>query len=133
MTDLQEIYQAAIDGRGDMLIVYEEYSQPVKMIDERTFELVDDPTEPGVVDDITGEIVREVFLKHGRVFLYLQEEIKDLGEIGVESALLTKRIRRMKTEELYQSILSKLGQMKDDETKLAQIYILLEQMMLILL
>lgn len=30
LTDLQEIYQAAIDGRGDLLIVYENFSQPVK-------------------------------------------------------------------------------------------------------
>lgn len=41
LTDLQEIYQAAIDG-GDLLIVHERLL-PVLMNDERTFDLIDDP------------------------------------------------------------------------------------------
>ncbi len=80
-TDLNEIYQAVMDGRGDMLIVYEDYSQPVRMTGDRTFELVDDATLPGITDDIVPDIVREVIAKDGRVFFTMQDEIKDLGEI----------------------------------------------------
>lgn len=81
ITDLQEIYQAAIDGRGDLLVVYEDFSQPVLMMDERTFKLVDDPNAPDVIDDITSTIAWEVMSKGGRVFFTCQDEMKDLGNI----------------------------------------------------
>ncbi|MDU1903419.1 MAG: hypothetical protein E6772_01440 [Dysgonomonas sp.] len=81
LTDVKEIYQAAVDGRGDMLIVYEDYSQPAKLIDDRTIELVNDSTASGVVDDIVSMIAWEVISKKGRVFFTKQDSIKDLGEI----------------------------------------------------
>ena len=86
LTDLQEIYQASIDGRGDLLIVYEDYAQPVCMTSDRTFELAADKTKPGVIDDITSNIAQEVLSKKGRVLFTGQDEIKDLGNI----ALLTR-------------------------------------------
>lgn len=81
ITDVKEIYQAAVDGRGDMLIVYEDYAQPAKIVDDRTIELIDDPTTPGAVDDITSTIAWDVVSKKGRVFFTKQDSIKDLGEI----------------------------------------------------
>ncbi len=84
-TDLQEIYQAAIDGRGDLLMVYEDFSQPVCMTSDRAFELVTDKTKPGIVDDITSNIAWEVFSKKGRVFFTKQDEIKDIGKIALKS------------------------------------------------
>ncbi|MDO5616993.1 MAG: hypothetical protein Q4G16_12425 [Cruoricaptor ignavus] len=81
VTDLNEIYQAAIDGRGDLLIVHQDYEQAVKMIDDRNFEYAQDPKEPGVLDDIVSTIAWEVLSKKGRVFFTSQEEIKDLGNI----------------------------------------------------
>lgn len=84
-TDLQEIYQASIDGRGDLLMVHIDYVQPVLMTGERTFELVSDKTEPGVIDDITSDIAWNVLSKSGRVFFTTQEEIKDLGEIVLKT------------------------------------------------
>ncbi|MCC8146632.1 MAG: hypothetical protein LIO93_09395 [Bacteroidales bacterium] len=80
-SDLLEIYQAAIDGRGDLLIVYEGFSQPVKMIDDRTFEYANDPTSPSVINDITGTIVWKVMSQGGRVYFTQQDSIKKLGEI----------------------------------------------------
>lgn len=85
LTDLHEIYEAAIDGRGDMLIVYEDFIQPVIMKDERTFDLVDDVTLPGIIDDITSDIAWEVLLKGGRVFFTKQEEIKEFGDIVLKT------------------------------------------------
>jgi len=81
LTDLQEIYQASIDGRGELLIVHEDFSQAVVMKDERTFDLVDDPTIPNAIDDITSTISWEVISKKGRVVFTSQDEIKDLGKI----------------------------------------------------
>jgi len=81
LTDLQEIYQASLDGRGDMLIVHDDFSQSVIMTDERTFERIDDPDDPAVIDDITSTIAWEVFSKKGKVFFTCQDEIKELGDI----------------------------------------------------
>jgi len=86
LTDLQEIYRASIDGRGELLMVNEDFAQPVSMKNDRTFELATDISKPDVIDDITGQIAREVLIKKGRVFYTKQNEINDLGKI----ALLTR-------------------------------------------
>jgi hypothetical protein len=85
LTDLQEIYQASIDGRGEVLIVHEDFSQAVLMKDERTFELVDDTSKPDAIDDITSIIAWEVISKKGRVLFTSQDEIKDLGKIALKT------------------------------------------------
>jgi hypothetical protein len=84
ITDLQEIYQAAIDGRGDLLIVFHDYAESVLMTDERTFEIINDPTIPNAIDDITSNIAWEVISKKGRVVFTMQDEIKKIGEIALK-------------------------------------------------
>lgn len=81
LTDLQEIYQASIDGRGDLLIVHQKFSQAVIMKDERTFDLIEEASQPNAIDDITSNIAWEVLSQKGRVVFTAQEDIKDLGEI----------------------------------------------------
>lgn len=85
LTDLQEIYQAAIDGRGDLLIIHKGFSQPVVMTSERTFDLVKDRATPNAIDDITSSIAWEVLYRNGRVFFTQQDEIKELGEIVLKT------------------------------------------------
>ncbi len=85
LTDLQEIYQAAIDGRGDLLIVHKDFSQAVVMKDERTFDLVDDAGKPNTIDDITSTIAWEVISKKGRVIFTSQDEIKKLGKVVLKT------------------------------------------------
>ncbi len=84
LTDLQEVYQAAIDGRGELLIVHESFAQPVLMKDERTFDLIDDATMPNAIDDIVSVIAWEVIAKGGRVVFTQQDQIKTLGEIALK-------------------------------------------------
>jgi hypothetical protein len=81
LTDLQEIYQAAIDGRGDLLIVQEDYVETVLMKDDRTFDIINDSTIPNAIDDITSNIAWEVISKKGRVVFTMQDEIKQIGKI----------------------------------------------------
>jgi hypothetical protein len=81
LTDLQEIYQASIDGRAELLIVHQDFKQAVMMKDDRTFDLINDPTQHNAIDDITSNIAWEVVSKKGWVFFTSQDEIKDLGEI----------------------------------------------------
>ena len=85
VTDLQEIYQAAIDGRGDLLIVHQNFVQPVLMNDERTFNVIEDPKIEGAIDDITSNIAWEVLAKKGRTIFTTQDEIKDLGKIVLKT------------------------------------------------
>ncbi len=85
LTDLQEIFQASIDGRGELLIVHEDFKQPVIMKDNRTFELINDVIVPNAIDDITSNIAWEVLSKKGKVFFTSKEEIRDLGEIVLKT------------------------------------------------
>lgn len=85
LTDLQEIYQASIDGRGDLLMVHQDFSQPVLMTSDRTFDLATDVTKPNVIDDITSRIAWDVLSKNGKVFFTTQDEIKDLGKIVLKT------------------------------------------------
>ena len=86
VTDLQEIYQASLDGRGDLLIVHTNYAQPVHMTGERTFDFVSDTTTvEGVTDDITSDIAWNVLSNNGRVVFTEQDEIKDLGKIVLKT------------------------------------------------
>jgi len=85
LTDLQEIYQAAIDGRGDLLIIHQDFAQPVIMKDERTFDILSDATKADAIDDISSNIAWEVISRKGRVIFTTQEEVKDLGEIVLKT------------------------------------------------
>ena len=85
LTDLQEIYQASIDGRGELLIVHQDFSQAVLIKDERTFDNIDDATTPNAIDDITSNIAWEVISKKGKVFFTTQDELKDLGKIVLKT------------------------------------------------
>ncbi|MCC8087946.1 MAG: hypothetical protein LIO79_01575 [Rikenellaceae bacterium] len=83
LTNLNEIYSAAKDGNGDTLIVYEDYEQPVR-INEGKLELVDKKDE-STENDITSIIAWEVISKGGNAFFTCWDEIKDLGEIVLQT------------------------------------------------
>ena len=56
ITDLSEILRAVKEGRGDLLITHDDYHQAVVMTGEYTFDLVNDVTLPGAIDDISSDI-----------------------------------------------------------------------------
>lgn len=85
LTDLQEIFQASLDGRGDLLIVHQDFSQSVMMTGERTFEFTENRNEQGVIEDITSNIAWDVLLKKGRVVFTTKESIKELGAIALKT------------------------------------------------
>ncbi len=85
LTDLQEIFQAAINGRGELLIVHQDFKQPGIMKDERNFELINDATIPNEIDDITSNIAWEVISEKGKTFFTSKENIKEPGEIVLKT------------------------------------------------
>jgi hypothetical protein len=84
ITGLPEILKAAKEGRGDLLIVHDNYSQAVKMTGEYTFDLVTDVTRPLVIDDISSDIAWEVLSKKGRALFTDQEEFSSIGNIALK-------------------------------------------------
>jgi hypothetical protein len=84
ITGLSEIMQAVKEGRGDLLIVNDNYLQAVKMTGTYTFDLVTDVTQPGVIDDITSDIAWEVLSKKGRALFTNQDDFKPLGNIALK-------------------------------------------------
>lgn len=85
ITELQEIFQASIDGRADVLIVSQDFTQPVMMKDDRTFDIIEDVTLPNAIDDITSTIAWEVISKNGKVYFTPQEEIEGFGKIVLKT------------------------------------------------
>ncbi len=85
LTDLQEIYRATVDGRGDLLMVHQNFEQPVLMNGDGTFEFITDTTKTDAIEDITSNIAWEVLSKKGRVFFTAQDEIKDIGKIVLKT------------------------------------------------
>jgi len=85
ITGLSEIYKAAKEGRGDLLLVQNDCSQAVKMTGDTTFELVEDVTQPGVIDDITSEIAMEVITKKGRVVFTDINVLQGLGDVVLKT------------------------------------------------
>lgn len=83
-TDLQDIYRAAKEGRGDLLIVSESYSQAVKFNGEFSFELIGDKSNPGVIEDIISDIAWEVISKKRRVVFISKDEIEEFGNIALK-------------------------------------------------
>jgi hypothetical protein len=84
ITDLSDIYRAVKEGKGDLLIAHNSFNQAVKMNNEFSFDLVEDATQPDVIDDITSEIAWEVISKKGRVVFTDQDDIKTLGNIALK-------------------------------------------------
>jgi len=84
ITDLNEIYRAAKEGRAELLISHNDFRQAVKMNGDVSFELKENAKEMGVIDDITSDIAWEVLSKKGRVIFTEQDEIKTLGNIALK-------------------------------------------------
>jgi hypothetical protein len=84
LTDLQEIYKAAKEGRGDLLIVHENFSQPVLLNGNNEIELINDVTTKGAVDDVVSEIAWEVLSKKGRTVFTSQEDLDRFGKIALK-------------------------------------------------
>jgi hypothetical protein len=84
ITDIREIFKAAKEGRGELLITHNKFRQPVSMNSEDTFDLVTDVAQTNVIDDITSDIAWEVISKKGRAIYTSQEEIKSIGDIALK-------------------------------------------------
>jgi hypothetical protein len=75
--DINEIWQAAHEGRGRLLFVEEDFHYPARLDESGTRLLAaDDPTAPDVMDDAVDEIIEEVLRLKGDVIF------TDSGKLG---------------------------------------------------
>ena len=84
ITELSEIYRAAKEGRGDLLIVNDNFHQAVRVTGEFSLDLVTDVTLPGVIDDVASDIAWNVISKKGRAIFTTLDELKSLGDIALK-------------------------------------------------
>ncbi|MCW5876225.1 MAG: hypothetical protein KIS85_05010 [Anaerolineales bacterium] len=63
-----EVWRKAVDGRGHILVVEEDFHYPA-VLDEsgRHLKAADDPQAPGVIDDAVDDVIEEVLRNQGRV------------------------------------------------------------------
>lgn len=80
ITDLSEIYRAAKEGRGEMLIARTGFKQAVRKTENNTLELVDE----GEGEDIMSELALEVYGKKGRVVFADEDETEGLVPIALK-------------------------------------------------
>lgn len=84
ITDLQEIYRACQDGRGDLLIVQENFHQAVKILSDRDIEIVDNNVGLDTIDDISSLLALLVDEKGGQTVYVSQIPNIELQPIALK-------------------------------------------------
>lgn len=84
VTDLADIYRAAKEGRGELMIVSNGHTQPARITGDTTFDAVIDAKEPGVVEDIIGLTAWEVVARKGRAVFVDNGQLGELGPVALK-------------------------------------------------
>jgi hypothetical protein len=81
---LGEVWRMAHEGRGDQLLVEEDYHTPAR-VDESGLHLtlVDDPTPPDVIDDAVDDVIETVLAKGGEVVFVDNGALTKHGRIAL--------------------------------------------------
>jgi hypothetical protein len=85
LTDIQEIYQACLDGRGDLLVMEEGFRQSARIADDRQLEIVDEGAGADIVDDISSLLASLVYEKGGRCIFVSRNPNPDLRPIALKA------------------------------------------------
>jgi len=82
LVDLNDIYQAVRAGNGLKLFVEKNYFQPA-VIENDVITLKDDPSEPGVTDDIINEIIDLLIQSKGNIMFLENNQLKEYNKIAL--------------------------------------------------
>lgn len=81
---LREAWSAAVEGRGQLLLVEQGYHQPANASEDGlSVTPVDDPTPPGVLDDAVDDLIETVIEKGGRVRFVDDGVLEKQGRIAL--------------------------------------------------
>jgi len=67
VSNIDEVWRLAHEGRGDLLLVEEDFHSPGRLDENGGLVHADDPSAPDVIDDAVDEIIETVLNKQGRV------------------------------------------------------------------
>lgn len=84
LTDLQEIYRAAMDGNARRLFVRKGFQQAVVMTDKRSFDYAGTAQEHDV-DDIVDEIAWHVFSTGGEILFTSSDRVLRIANVILET------------------------------------------------
>lgn len=82
--NIHGIYKEAKAGRGEILVLNQNYKQIALMKEDDTFELLKDNTIPNAIDDITNEIIWEVISHKGKVIFTDDEDNNSSNNISLK-------------------------------------------------
>lgn len=85
ITDLQEIYRACQDGRGDILVVQESFHQAVKILSDRDIAIVDSPIGLDTIDDISSLLALLIDERGGQTVYVPQIPNEELQPIALKT------------------------------------------------
>jgi hypothetical protein len=84
LTDPREIYNASIEGRGDVLFVEKGYVPVVEILEDRTIDISTTENAP-TQDDFIGKLAWKVYSKKGRVYFMDSVQAKELGSLFLQA------------------------------------------------
>lgn len=82
-TDLQEILLASEQGRGELLLVRQDFFQDVVNSSKRIFSIAQDNVHADEKVDIISDIAWNIYSNGGRVYFLEVEEMGNLGKIAL--------------------------------------------------
>src|SRR5690606_15580649 len=85
ITELNEIYKAVKEGRGDLLIAHTDYNQAVRIGENDTLEMVSNTEGENTIEDLVSDLAWKVITQKGRAVFTSQDEIKDIGNIALKT------------------------------------------------
>ena len=85
ITELNEIYKAVKEGRGDLLIAHTDYNQAVRIGDNDTIEMVSTIEGENTIEDLVSDLAWKVIAQKGRAVFTSQDEIKEIGKIALKT------------------------------------------------
>lgn len=81
---LADMWHFAHQGRAALLVVERDYAPAGRWdAEHRTFTLVDDPTVPGVIDDVVDDIIEATYQHKGRVVFVSPGQLHRCKHIGM--------------------------------------------------
>jgi len=82
-TDLNDIWKMIHHGRGDVLLVENDFFQPARITDDNRLKLEEDQTETGVIDDIIDEMIEQHLSMGGSVTFMENGQLSDHQRIAL--------------------------------------------------
>jgi len=82
-SSIGEVWRPAHEGRGDLLLVEDDFHYPARLDEGGVPVRVDDPTAPDVIDDAVAEIIDTILNKQGKVVFVENGKLEEHRRIAL--------------------------------------------------